>query len=385
MRVVHRFFAAVTVLISTAAIAPAQTIDDLNLQIHGYATQGFLYTNQNNWNTTNSSDGSPAWTEAVVNLTVQPQSKLRIGVQARYMLLGNFGNTITLDYAQADYQASDLFGFRVGKVKTPVSLFNESQDIDPTQLWVLLPQSIYPISSRSSTLAHYGGVVYGKVSLGERRGKLEYRAFGGERVISSDDALFQALLANGISMPNGLAGPTFGGTLRWIAPIHGLVFGASENSGTASGALTAGSYQGTLSVPQYRQTFYFGRYEHNRFMLAGEYNRTQDLITMAIPAVGSAAAANDLRPFYAMSTYRISDKLSAGLYYSYFLDHKAALTSSRYQKDWALTARYDFSPFLYAKLEQHWMDGTGEGFIASDNPNLQPTTRMSLLKLGVSF
>lgn len=40
--------------------AKAQSLDDLNIQIHGYATQGFLYTTQNNILTTSSSNGSPA-------------------------------------------------------------------------------------------------------------------------------------------------------------------------------------------------------------------------------------------------------------------------------------------------------------------------------------
>ncbi len=56
-----------------------------------------------------------------------------------------------------------------------------------------------------------------------------------------------------------------------------------------------------------------------------------------------------------------------------------------YEKDWALAARYDFNSFLYAKVEQHFIDGTETGFAASDNPDLQPTTRMTMLKLGVSF
>ena len=50
--------------------------------------KGFSTPRNNNWNSTNSSDGSAAWTEAVVNLTAQPEPKLRIGVQARYFLLG---------------------------------------------------------------------------------------------------------------------------------------------------------------------------------------------------------------------------------------------------------------------------------------------------------
>ena len=140
----------------------AQSLDDLNIQIHGYATQGFLYTTNNNILTTHSSDGSPAWTEAVLNIGARPIPKLRIAVQGRFFVLGNFGNSITLDWAAADYKADDRFGVRFGKVKTPSGLFNDIQDIDPSYIWSLLPQSIYPISSRNSILAHYGGVAYGK-------------------------------------------------------------------------------------------------------------------------------------------------------------------------------------------------------------------------------
>jgi hypothetical protein len=102
--------------------ATAQSMDDLNLQVHGYATRGFIYTTNNNWDTTNSTDGSSAWTEAVVNVTAQPQPKLRIGVQARYYLLGTYGNAITLDWAEADYKVNEHFGFRVGKVKSPMGV-----------------------------------------------------------------------------------------------------------------------------------------------------------------------------------------------------------------------------------------------------------------------
>ena len=56
-------------LLGTAMQGSAQSLDDLNIQLHGYATQGFLYTTNNTILTTSSSDGSPAWTEAVVNLS----------------------------------------------------------------------------------------------------------------------------------------------------------------------------------------------------------------------------------------------------------------------------------------------------------------------------
>jgi hypothetical protein len=377
--------AVVAIAIFGAPCSPAQSMDDLNLQVHGYATQGFIYTNHNSWDTTDSASGSPAWTEAVVNLSMQPQPKLRIGVQARYYILGDYGDQIVLDWAQVDYKVNERFGFRVGDVKTPIGLLNETQDIDPAHLWVLLPQSIYPIASRSSLLDHYGGVLYGTVPLGERLGKLEYRAFGGQRIIGSKDPCFDVLTNEGINLPNGLTGKTFGGTLRWNTPLPGLTFGVSENSGATSAEATLGSLQGTIHGAQFRQLFYFGKYERNKWMVAGEYSREQTLGSLQLTGLPTIYQAGDKRPFYGMASYKLTAKLTGGLYYSSFIDRKAAFTSYRYQKDWAVAARYDFSPFVYAKVEQHFVDGAAVGFSASDNPNLQPTTRMTLLKLGVSF
>jgi hypothetical protein len=360
-------------------------MDDLNLQVHGYATQGFMYSTNNNWDTTDSTDGSSAWTEAVVNVAAHPQPKLRIGMQARYYLLGTYGNEITLDWAQADYKVNERFGFRAGKVKTPVGLLNETQDIDPSYLWILLPQSIYPLTARNSTLSHYGGVVYGNVPLGERFGKVEYRAFGGQRVLDEDDAAFQPLRNNGLILPNGASGRIFGGTLRWIAPIAGLIVGASENSGSLSGTIQYAAMTGTINLAQNRQTYYFSQYDRKRIMLAGEFSRYQVSAVIHIPNVPIKSGGWDMHSFYGMASYKLSEKLTGGLYYSSAIDMPIAVSSGRFEKDWAVVGRYDFNPFLYAKAEEHWVDGTLTGYSNSDNSNLQPNTRMTLLKLGVSF
>ena len=86
-----------------------------------------------------------------------------------------------------------------------------------------------------------------------------------------------------------------------------------------------------------------------------------------------------------MASYRPAAKLTTGLYYSSYIDLQAPPDSLRYQKDWALAARYDFNPYLYAKLEQHFIDGNAIGISTTDNQNLQPDNRMTMLKLGVSF
>ena len=376
-----------------ACIAQAQSLDDLNIQIHGYATQGFLYTTNNNIFTTSSSNGSPAWTEAVVNITAQPLPKLRIGVQGRYFLLGNLGNAITLDWAAADYKASDMFGVRFGKVKTPSGLLNEIQDIDPSYMWSLLPQAIYPITSRNSLLAHYGGVVYGTVKLGQKAGKLEYRGWGGELSIASNDGYFVSLREEGIDVPNGVSGVIDGAALHWRTPLPGLMLGASlnhENYSSSASTLTVptyGTFSGTLTSLASNNQQYFGRYEKDRLAIAGEYSRHPGNVTLNVPKFLNEATMIDYRAWYAMGTYKLTDKLSAGLYDSQFVNRQGVLGPTRDFFDWVFSGRYDFNQYIYAKAEQHLIAGTATSVYDTtlNADGLKPSTKMTIFKVGVSF
>jgi hypothetical protein len=376
--------------------ASAQSLDDLNIQIHGYATQGFLYTTRNNIFTTSSSEGSPAWTEGAVNLNAQPDPKLRIGAQARYFLLGNYGNSITLDWAVGDYKVNEKFGLRVGKVKTPSGLFNETQDVDTVHVWSLLPQSIYPIGSRTTLLAHYGGVAYGTFN-GAQAGKFDYRIFGGMRIVPAGDGLLLAPTEAGYNYPTGSQGGIFGLTLRWHAPLPGLLLGASDSltnqhanityTGTAVNPGCANTCKATYITPKFESQYLFFQYEHNKIMVAGEFNHIN--ITRYFQFSNGLVITDksqDRRGWYGMATYKITDKLSAGIYNSSQVDPKLALGPSRYQKDWTLSGRYDLSSYIYVKAEEHFIDGTATGYDTATNAGgLKPDTKLTVFKLGVSF
>jgi hypothetical protein len=385
-KTLKRFLIAAGVVCFGAAFAQAQSMEDLNVQAHGFATQSLIYSTHNNWDTTNSTAGSTAWTEAVLNVTAQPDPKLRIGMQGRFFLLGDYGNQITLDWALADYKVNELVGFRVGKVKSPTGLLNEIQDVDPSYLWILLPQSVYPISSRNTILAHYGGVVYGTVPLGERLGKLHYRAYGGERVIGPDDGFLYDYEHSGETFPDGLKGRAFGGTLLWDAPLKGLQVGATETSEEPKGTVVVGPLWGKVGSVPFTSPYFFARYERNKVMVAGEYKRLPVNENVTFPGIPVVDDARDQRSFYGMASYRFTGKLAGGMYYSSSTDRKVPLGSSRYQKDWALAVRYDIGPYLYAKAEQHFIDGTEIGYSMTNNTNgLKANDRMTMLKVGVSF
>jgi hypothetical protein len=380
---------AIVLALGVGAHGFAQSLDELNIQIHGYATQGFLYTTNNNILTTHSSDGSPAWTEAVLNVGAQPIPKLRIGVQGRFFLLGNFGNSVTLDWAAADYKPDEGLGVRFGKVKTPSGLFNDIQDIDPSYIWSLLPQSIYPINSRNSILAHYGGVAYGTFKLGAKAGKLEYRGWGGERQIGSGDGYLLVQAEAGLLLPNGLGGATYGAAVHWRSPLSGLMIGASAGKDpewtakltAGNGALTGTESTAPLNIPSY-----FALYEKNKVMVAAEYSRLPVSITLQFTGLPPSYERIDYRSWYAMASYKLTSKLTAGVYDSQQFNRQAALGPARYSKDWTISGRYDFGQYLYAKAEEHIIDGTAVGYDTDLNPNgLKPNTKLTILKVGVSF
>ncbi len=147
-----------------------QSLEDL--QIHGFATQGFLYSSHNNYLTMSSSKGSLQWTEGAISLNDSLSDNLRLGMQLHMYQMGQIGGpNVVIDWASGDYRLNDQLGFRAGKVKLPMGLYNDSQDVDSLFLWVLLPESIYPVDNRDFDLALLGAEAYGEQSLGRRGGR----------------------------------------------------------------------------------------------------------------------------------------------------------------------------------------------------------------------
>jgi len=315
-----------------------------------------------------------------------------VGAQGRYFTMGTFGNSITLDWASGDYKFNDQIGVRFGKVKTPMGLLNETQDIDPSYMWSLLPQTVYNILSRNTFLAHLGGVAYGRVKVPNTKAKVDYRVFGGQIIESATDPnILLGLQSSGFALPNGWTGPMVGATLN-IRPTPSFMFGASDQAflGTWSAVATAnnGATSGTNGTPASSNYYYFAKYEKDKVMLAGEYFRQQYAYWYLFP---TAPALNnsgrvDQRAWYAMASYKPKDKLSVGAYYTQLFDRAQSYGPGRYTKDLTLSSRYDFNQYVYAKAEQHIVSGEFVGYTPANNTNgLKPTTNMTILKLGVSF
>jgi hypothetical protein len=216
---------------------------------------------------------------------------------------------------------------------------------------------------------------------------LEYRAWGGEVALTSNDGYFTSIVEAGLNLPNGLTHTEAGAALHWRAPIRGLMIGVSViRNNMASSKVTAGggAVTGEYVVRPYYEPDYFAQYQRGKFMLAAEYNRIAGDYKVQF-APGTPYGPFDERALFGMGSYKITEKFSAGVYYGQLFSLAQALGPARYSKDWAISGRYDFNQYFYAKAEQHFIDGTLEDYDADLNPNLKPDTRLSILKIGVTF
>lgn len=361
---------AVLALFLAASAARAQE-PPATPQIHGFVSQGYLKTTQNNYLAATARDqGSFDFTEVGLNVTQQLSPELRIGMQVFAHDLGPLGNYAPqLDWYYLDYRFSDWLGLRAGKTKLPWGLYNESNDVDAGRVPILLPQSLYPVSNRESLFAQTGGELYGDIRLGAA-GALEYRAYGGTIFVNASDASAQL---KGFDVPYEV-----GGRLMWLPPVDGLQLGGSAQRLRFDFEFTPtpeqrARYDMAGQLPSDFSGVVWARipatlwvssveYQHERLWLAAEYGRSYlayrtNLVLPRNKVINEGG--------YLMASYQVAPWFTPGVYYSAaFRDIKAkppAGTDTRgtYQHDVAVTLRYDLTPNWLLKLEGHYMHGTG--------------------------
>jgi hypothetical protein len=385
-------------------------LDGSEVQIHGFASQGLIYTDHNNWLTMHTSQGSGAFTDFGANVSMQVTDKLRLGAQVYDRNLGNLGEWHpSVDWALVDYRFKPWFGIRAGKVKTTLGLYNDTQDLDFLRTFVLLPQSIYPTDIRDATIAHIGGDIYGTVSLSHGLGDLFYTAYAGHR----SDSIYSgyAYLASQYDVHySRYGGLQYGGDLRWNTPLRGLLIGVSRMNEDLTGNATfispfdpGGGFvpYTDASKADWTNQFY-GEYTRGKLEVDSEYRR---FVHDDIISGGILETASDIRGWYVSGTYRVGKRLALGSYYSrytittgsggplapLFPDQTNTSLPANHVYDKVITARVDLKRFWYLKVEGHFMDGVGDntfpdGFYPQVNPQgFNSTTRALVVKTGMNF
>ena len=383
---------------------------DREVQIHGFASQGFVYTNDNNWLTMNTSQGSGAFTDFGINVSTNVTDRLRVGAQLYDRNLGQLGQYHpSLDWAVVDYRFKSWFGIRGGKVKTTLGLYTDSQDLDFLHTFALLPQSVYPTDLRDATIAHVGGDIYGNVTLQPKLGDLSYTGYIGHRS-DSEYSGYRYYLSSFGAQIKSYGGLQYGADLRWNTPLRGLLIGVSRMNEdiTAKGSVIDPFNPGAGLVPysefskaDWTNQFY-GEYTRGRLRIDSEYRRywrNQEIVN------GTSESFADMRGWYVSGAYRICKRLQIGSYYSRYTIKNVVTGAfaafyppatdtnlpANHIYDKVVTARVDLTKFWNVKVEGHLMNGYGSGpypngFYTQVNPQgFMPNTNALVVKTGVNF
>ncbi len=414
-RIIRGSLAAVlsaTIAISLSLHAQEFKLGSKTVQVHGFGTQGFIHTNDNNWLTMKTSNiGSGAFTDAGVNMTMQLLPNLRIGGQAYDRKLGQLGDWHPqLDWATADYRVKPWLGFRGGKVKTVLGLYNDSQDVDSAHTFALMPQGVYPLDMRDATLSHIGGDVYGTIKA-KKYGKFSYTGYAGDQIQSTHGGYPYLLTIHGIYITKS-SGLTYGGDFRWQTPIKGLLAGVSyeENEVTNTGNLNPSIALGGPDIwvsytensdSQFTKTIY-GTYTYKNLRIDSEYKYFWRHFTIFNNQFQAMVLTH---AWYPSAAYRVNKWAEFGGYYSHFdtdwvvtvpgqVEAPSESDPSRHIYDKVITARFDMYEHWYVKAEGHFMDGNAagtnpqypDGFYTQVNPQgLKPNTNAIVVRAGFSF
>jgi hypothetical protein len=158
------------VAVLTVLAGPAAAFD---YQLHGFAAQGYSLSDGDNY-FGDSRHGSANFYELGLNGTLALRPDLLVSAQG---LMRRAGRTDTeglrLDFAQIDYRflstADSNAGLRLGRVRKPYGLFNDTRDVVFTRPGITLPDAVYleALGLRSLLFSGDGAQLYAAHRFGQ--------------------------------------------------------------------------------------------------------------------------------------------------------------------------------------------------------------------------
>lgn len=138
-----------------------------SFQLHGFADQALVYTSENRW-FGDSPDLSFDFTEIGLNASVRPLPNLLLAGQVLSRRAGDmYDGSPVLDYGLLDLtlasSAARRLGLRLGRMKNPLGLYNETRDVPFTRPGIFLPQVVYFDRVRNLVLSTDGAMLYGEL------------------------------------------------------------------------------------------------------------------------------------------------------------------------------------------------------------------------------
>jgi hypothetical protein len=366
-------------------------------QVHGYAAQGYVYSDDNNI-FGESSDGSSDYYEGGLSASLQATPNLLFAAQGAIRDAGiSDDGALRLDYALVDYRfLSDVdssAGVRAGKVKTPLGFFNETRDVVFTRPSILLP-GVYSDNQnqRSLIFTGPGAQLFGNQVLGRHELSFTGTVSADRNVRRSDERLL-------INLP----GIPFDLRIEdsWNARIMDSLdggkwqFAVSHFFGrftleTPAGIGLAGRFGVGLTV-------FSARYNAEKVTVTTEYIRisNRDRVTVGAASLLDTRIVADSG--YVQGEYRFNARwgafarLDASFNDVHDRDGRefaaanpGADRKSRMTRDLAVGVSWRSGQHWGVWGEYHWIDGTAL-LQSLENPGPARADRWSLLMLMVGF
>ena len=356
--------------------------DASQVRINGFASQGYIKSDGNNYLVSESKNGSFDLNDVGITINTQVSDKFRIGAQLLARDFGDEGNNnISLDWGYGDYRFTDAFGLRAGLIKQPLGLYNETRDSDYLRPMALLPESVYSETRRSYGAAMKGVGIYGNFGLAA--GNLEYNFLTGYSDVNDDtyDLRGTVLALSGLGaqvtdVQWRMDEPAITARVIYNTPLNGLRLGITYNE--LQGHVEVYSFGQELSgisfdpdgpgpapaIPQAHNDVFSNTTDH--FLYSVEY--TTDSFTLSselnlykteTDILGITGGRSDVLTNYIQVSVPVSEVLTiSGLYDQYFPNKDERDDPDEYRKDLGIGLRYDPAPGFALKLEHHMVDGS---------------------------
>lgn len=391
--------AALTTILWCSSAQASGLSDKLpeSLQIHGFASQGFIVTSDNNFFGDSEDGGSFDFRELGLNASLRPLPNLQLSAQilSRTAGEGN-GGDIRLDYGFADYSfvtnETNSLGVRLGRIKNPLGLYNDTRDVPFTRPTILLPESIYFDRTRNLALAADGTQFYG-----EHRSDIGGFLFQlGAVYPKTDDRETELAFLGGDRLGKLNADLSYIGRIMYERDGGRFrlgLSGAQVNIGYDPAAPFPADFRaGSI---RFSPLIFSVQYNTERWSLTSEYA----LRHFEFKDFGISALNLDFygESYYLQGTYRFNPKWEAVLRYDVLYTDKADRDGSnfasatgrpahnRFAKDWTVGLRWNITPSIMLRGEYHRVNGTA-WLPLLDNPNPSESTQhWDLFAMLVSY
>jgi hypothetical protein len=368
------------------------TVLPKEIELHGFLTQGFFHSSDNNFFGQSDDGISPGLTEIGINAAYQPFSRLRFAAQGLYRRAGDVDHgSVRLDYGLADltllnYESGKI-GIRGGRIKIPFGLYNETRDVPFTHPTILLPQGIYFDRSRTLLLSADGGSFYAEQRT--RYGDFAFK-FNVGMPLGPHNEIQAIVLGTGDAKGILEGKPAIATQLMYELDGGKYVFAVSYMDLELDYHPAVGE---TLkaSTAHIQPLLFSAQYNGEKFTLTGEYNYRWNTFGAFAPE-GKFITES----WYVQGSYQVLPKLQATVRYDVIYMDKddkrgdgAALLGyqrhSAFGNDWMVGLRWDITTSWMLRADYHRIHGTA-ALSQADNPDRRMTRQdWDLYGLQLSF